>query len=106
MPRMSSRRRGSRGCDGLLNRSKGARTIPPLSGRTTACTVPSSCGKSDRAVGVQIGGLQRLRDFDLSDVEVRARMQERYGSRVPLDEVVISPAAMFAASNLVTVSSR
>ena len=60
----------------------------------------------DRAVGVQIGGLQRLRDFDLSDVEVRARMQERYGSRVPLDEVVISPAAMFAASNLVTVSSR
>jgi len=60
----------------------------------------------DRAVGVQIGALQRLRDFDLSDAEVRARMQQRYGSRVPLDEVVISPAAMFAATNLVTVSSH
>ena len=34
------------------------------------------------------------------------QMQQRYGSRVPLDEVVISPAAMFAASNLVTVSSH
>src|SRR5438552_1397709 len=52
MPRMSSRRRGSRGCDGLLNRSKGARTIPPLSGRTTACTVPSSCGKSTTVLWV------------------------------------------------------
>jgi hypothetical protein len=60
----------------------------------------------DRAVGVQIGSLQRLRDFDLSDPEVRGRMQQRYGSRIPLDERVISPAAMFAAGNLVTVASR
>ena len=57
----------------------------------------------ERALGIRIGSLQRLRDFDLSDPEVQARMNQRYGSKVPLDEAVISPAAMFAAPNLVTV---
>ena len=60
----------------------------------------------ERALGVEIGDLQRLREFDLSDAAVRAKMQERYGDRVPLDERVISPAAMFAARNLVTVVAR
>jgi hypothetical protein len=60
----------------------------------------------ERALGIRIGSLQRLRDFDLSDPEVQARMKQRYGSRVPLDEAVISPAAMFAAPNLVTVATH
>lgn len=57
----------------------------------------------ERALGIRIGSLQRLRDFDLSDREVQTRMKQRYGSKVPLDEAVISPAAMFSAPNLVTV---
>ena len=57
----------------------------------------------EQALGIRIGSLQRLRDFDLSDPAVQARMKQRYGSNVPLDESVISPAAMFAAPNLVTV---
>ena len=57
----------------------------------------------ERALGIRIGSLQRLRDFDLSDPDVQARMKQRYGTNVPLDEAVISPAAMFAAPNLVTV---
>lgn len=57
----------------------------------------------EQGLGVQVGSLQRLRDLDLSDAAVQARMKERYGSQVPLDESVISPAAMFAAPNLVTV---
>ena len=60
----------------------------------------------ERALGVRIGALQRLRDFDLSDPEVQARMKQRYGSTIPLDELVISPAAMFAAPVLVTVLTR
>jgi hypothetical protein len=48
-----------------------------------------------RALNVEIGARQKLREFDLSDAMVRAKMRERYGSKVPLDEPVISPAAMF-----------
>ena len=56
-----------------------------------------------RALGVDIGERQRLRDFDLTDAAVKAKIQERYGTRVPLDEPVISPAAMFASPLLETV---
>jgi hypothetical protein len=57
-------------------------------------------------VGVEIGALQQLRDFDLLAPEVRAQVERRYGSRVPLGEPVISPAAMFAAADLITVAAR
>lgn len=60
----------------------------------------------DRGIGVQIGALQDLGSFDLTDAEVRAQMRKRYGDRVPLEERVISPAAMFAAGNLVPVTTR
>lgn len=59
----------------------------------------------DRAMGVRIGRLQRLREFELDDPAVRAKLRERYGARVPLDEPVISPAAMFDSSLLETVAS-
>jgi hypothetical protein len=60
----------------------------------------------ERALGVRIGELQRLRDFKLSDPMVRAKMHERYGEHVPLDEPAISPAAMFASPLLETVGER
>ncbi|MDH4187400.1 MAG: YiiX family permuted papain-like enzyme [Nitrospira sp.] len=44
---------------------------------------------------LRIGELQTLREFDLSDPAVQAKIRERYGVNVPLDEPVISPAAMF-----------
>jgi Permuted papain-like amidase enzyme, YaeF/YiiX, C92 family len=47
------------------------------------------------ALGVEIGARQELRQFDLTDPVVKAKMRERYGARVPLDEPVISPADMF-----------
>lgn len=56
-----------------------------------------------RALGVELGARQKLREFDLTDKAVRAKMRERYGSSVPLAESVISPAAMFSASGLETV---
>ena len=59
-----------------------------------------------RGVGVEIGSLQQLRDFDLSAPDVRAQVDRRYGPHVPLGEPVISPAAMFAAADLVTVAAR
>ena len=60
----------------------------------------------DRALGIQIGGLQKVRDFNLSDPAVRAKMRERYGNNIPLDKPVISPVAMFQSSLLVTVAEQ
>jgi len=37
---------------------------------------------------------------------VRAKMRERYGRQVPLDEPVISPGAQFASPLLKTVETR
>lgn len=59
-----------------------------------------------RGVGVEIGALQQLREFDLSAPDVRAQINRRYGARVPLGEPVISPAAMFADADLITVATR
>jgi len=59
-----------------------------------------------RATGVEIGQRQRLREFDLSHPAVRAKMRERYGDRLPLDEPVISPVAMFDAPQLVEVARQ
>jgi hypothetical protein len=55
------------------------------------------------ALGIEIGELQKLREFDLSDPAVKAKMRERYGAHVPLEERVISPAAMFDSHLLETV---
>ena len=60
----------------------------------------------DRALGMHIGEPQHLRDFDLSSPAVRIKMQERYKGNIPLDETVISPAAMFESTALKTVASN
>jgi len=60
----------------------------------------------ESALGVQLGELQKLREFDLRDPTVRARMRERYGGNVPLEEPVISPARLFGSPLLGEVSIR
>jgi Permuted papain-like amidase enzyme, YaeF/YiiX, C92 family len=60
----------------------------------------------DRGLGIQIGALQQIRDFNLSDPAVRSKMHERYGDNVPLSEPVISPASMFRSALVVTVAER
>ncbi|HUQ10379.1 MAG TPA: YiiX family permuted papain-like enzyme [Steroidobacteraceae bacterium] len=58
------------------------------------------------ALGLEIGTRQKLRDFDLADPVVKAKMRERYGTNVPLDEPVISPGAQFESPLLVTVRAK
>jgi len=60
----------------------------------------------DNALGIQIGRPQKLRDFDLDSPVVKQKLRERYGERVPLDEMVISPQAMFESELIETVRSR
>ena len=59
-----------------------------------------------RATGIEVGKLQKLSDFDLSNESVKKKMQERYGDKIPMNEIVISPAAIFDSELLVTVKSN
>jgi len=52
------------------------------------------------------GELQKLREFDLSNDVVRAKVRERFGENVPLDEPVISPARLFASPLLIEVEVK
>ncbi|UOQ96308.1 YiiX family permuted papain-like enzyme [Hymenobacter sp. 5317J-9] len=60
----------------------------------------------ERGLGRRLGKLQQLRDFDLSHPAVQAKLRERYGNQLPLQETVISPASIFRSPELVTVLSR
>lgn len=55
------------------------------------------------AAGITIGKLEKLSDFDLTHEAVRQKMKERYGNNLPLNEKVISPAAMFNSERLRTI---
>ena len=59
-----------------------------------------------QAVDIEIGQLEQLADFDLSNDIVKAKMKERYGDNIPMDEKVISPAAMFNSDKLITIEKK
>jgi hypothetical protein len=58
------------------------------------------------ALGLELGKLQRLGDFDLADPRVQKKLRERYGDKIPLDEPVISPAQIADSPLLVTALER
>ncbi len=59
-----------------------------------------------RATGIEIGKLQKLKDFDLTDESVKTKMKERYGDNIPYDEIVISPGAIYESELLETIKSN
>jgi uncharacterized protein YycO len=59
-----------------------------------------------RAIGIEIGKLEKLSNFDLTNEAVKKKMKERYGDKIPTDEIVISPAAIFDSELLKTVKSN
>lgn len=56
-----------------------------------------------RALNMEICTLQTMGEFDLSDPLVQEQVRERFGDSVPIDERVISPAAIFSSNLLITV---
>ncbi len=60
----------------------------------------------ERALGIRLGEPQQLRDFDVTVPEVQAKLAERFGTQVPLDEPVISPQRLFESARLETVTER
>jgi hypothetical protein len=57
-----------------------------------------------RGAGLSVGTLQKLKDFNLNSPVVGAKLKERYGKNIPLNETVISPGAIFSDTNLVEVT--
>ncbi|MBI3178944.1 MAG: YiiX family permuted papain-like enzyme [Deltaproteobacteria bacterium] len=57
----------------------------------------------DRATDVSLGRVQKLGEFELHHPLVRKKLYERFGAKVPLEEPVVSPQALFEDERLVTV---
>jgi len=58
----------------------------------------------ERALGLQIGKLQQIREFNLDAPIVKKKIRERYGDKIPLEETVISPQAIFESPLLMVVT--
>jgi uncharacterized protein YycO len=55
-----------------------------------------------RALALEVGGLRKLKEFDLAAPEVEKKLKERYPGGVPLEETVVSPEDLFQSGLLVT----
>jgi uncharacterized protein YycO len=55
------------------------------------------------AFNIELGKPQRLKEFDLSDKLVQAKLKERYGKDIPMEELVVTPDRIFKAENLTTI---
>lgn len=59
-----------------------------------------------RATGIEIGKLEKLGDFDLTNNKVKSILEKRYGKNIPINEIVISPASIFNSKLLYTVKEN
>lgn len=59
-----------------------------------------------RALGIEIGKLQKLSDFDLTHASVQQKIKERYKDNIPFSELVISPATIYESNLLRTVLEK
>lgn len=58
------------------------------------------------AAAIELAPLAKLGSFNLSNPAVRAKLKERYGSKIPMNEPVIAPVAIFESPLLVTVAEQ
>lgn len=54
---------------------------------------------------IELGRLEKLKDFDLSSFAVRLLMFKRYGLKIPYNEPVIAPSTMFDSKELETIET-
>ena len=60
----------------------------------------------NKALNLKIGKLQTIKDFNLSSPAVKQKLKQRYGDKIPYQETVISPVAIFNSPLLITVDKR
>ncbi len=54
-------------------------------------------------LNIEVGKPQLLKDFDLTNPVVKKELEKRYGSKIPYNEQVVSPATLFNSELLVEV---
>jgi hypothetical protein len=59
-----------------------------------------------RALDIELCGLESFSDFDLSSPEVQTKIRERWGSSLPTDEPMVSPAAIYNSELLVEIHRK
>lgn len=59
-----------------------------------------------QSAGIELASLQPLGEFRLDHPAVTTKLTERFGKRIPLQEPVISPVAIFDSPLLETVAER
>lgn len=57
----------------------------------------------ETATSLELGKRQTLRDMDLKSPLVQRQLRARYGSKIPYDEPIISPQAVYESALLETV---
>lgn len=57
----------------------------------------------DQGLGIELGKLEQIKDFNFSAPIVQQKIKERYGQSLPLEQWVISPAQIFNCNKLETV---
>jgi hypothetical protein len=58
----------------------------------------------ERSTGLHLGEPRPLKQYDLAFPAVRIKLRERYGDKIPMEEPMISPAALFDCDLLDTVA--
>lgn len=56
--------------------------------------------------GIEVGTLQKLKNFDLSSPQVKQILKERYGNTIPFNETVISPEDIYKSPLLESVKIK
>ena len=59
-----------------------------------------------KATGIALGELNTLRSFDIQNPIVQAKLNERYGNNIPIDEPVIAPSTIFESKQLETILEK
>jgi uncharacterized protein YycO len=59
-----------------------------------------------QAANIELAPLSKLGSFKLDSPVVQQKLKARYGDHIPLDEPVISPAAIFDSPQLETVAAK
>ncbi|PCJ66895.1 MAG: peptidoglycan peptidase [Bacteroidetes bacterium] len=54
----------------------------------------------NRALGIELGSLKKLKDYSLNSKEVREQLKLRYGKDIPLNDKMISPQDIFESDLL------
>lgn len=53
--------------------------------------------------GIELCPLQKLKDFNLNDIRVKAILAERYGNKIPLEESVVAPSNLEQSKIVTTI---